>query len=71
MTEPRKFTRRKQGKVFLGLCAGLGDYFKIDPVIIRLGFLLGLFTLTSGLALIIFYLIASLVVPYAKATEKA
>jgi len=64
MTEVRRFTRRRQGKVFLGLCAGLGDYFRIDPIVIRLAFLLAFFTLTSGLALIVFYIIAALVVPY-------
>jgi len=55
----------------MGLCAGLGDYFRIDPLIIRLGFLLGFFTLSSGLALIVFYFIAALVVPYGDAAEKA
>ena len=70
MTDHRKFTRVKKGKVFLGLCTGLGDYFKIDPIIFRLAFLLGIFTLTSGLALILFYLIASLVVPYGEAPQK-
>jgi len=71
MTETRKFTRKKQDKVFLGLCAGLGEYFKVDPIIIRLAFILGFFTLPSGLALIIFYLIASIVVPYGDITQKA
>jgi phage shock protein C len=64
MSETRKFTRLHKGKVWLGLCAGLGDYFRIDPIIIRLAFLLGFFTLTSGLALVVFYIIAALVVPY-------
>jgi len=64
MREVRRFTRRKKGKVLLGLCAGLGEYFGIDPLIVRLGFLLGFFTLTSGLALVVFYLIAALLVPY-------
>jgi phage shock protein PspC (stress-responsive transcriptional regulator) len=64
MTETRRFTRKRRGKVFLGLCSGLGDYFRIDPLIIRLAFLLGFFTLTSGLALLVFYLIAAMVTPY-------
>jgi phage shock protein PspC (stress-responsive transcriptional regulator) len=67
MTETRRFTRRRKGKILLGLCAGLGDYFRIDPVIIRLAFLLGFFTFQSGLALLVFYLIAALVVPYGDA----
>ncbi len=71
MTDTRRFTRRRKGKVLMGLCAGLGDYFRIDPLIIRLAFLLGFFTLSSGLALIVFYFIAALVVPYGDAAEKA
>jgi phage shock protein C len=64
MTDIRRFTRLRKGKVFLGLCAGLGDYFRIDPIIIRLAFILGFFTLPTGLALVVFYIIAALVVPY-------
>lgn len=65
MTERRRFTRSKVGKVLFGLCAGLGDYFNLDPIIIRLAFVLGFFTLSTGLSLILFYIIASLFVPYA------
>jgi phage shock protein C len=71
MTEIRRFTRKKKGKILLGLCAGLGDYFKIDPIIIRLAFLLGFFTLTSGLALLVFYFIAAIVVPYSEPSSQA
>jgi phage shock protein C len=69
MTETRKFTRKRKGKVLLGLCAGLGDYFHIDPLILRLAFLLAFFTLTSGLALVVFYFIASMLVPYGDTTS--
>ncbi len=71
MSDIRRFTRKKKGKVFLGLCAGLGEYFKIDPLIIRLLFLLGFFTLSSGLALLVFYIIAALVVPYGEVISTA
>ncbi|MFH1675649.1 MAG: PspC domain-containing protein [bacterium] len=64
MNNIRKLTRKKKGKVLLGLCAGLGDYFKIDPIIIRLALVLVFFVSSSGLALIFFYIIASLVIPY-------
>jgi uncharacterized membrane protein YphA (DoxX/SURF4 family) len=50
MTETRRFTRRRKGKILLGLA-----------------FLLGFFTFQSGLALLVFYLIAALVVPYGDA----
>ncbi len=71
MTEFRRLTRARKGKVFLGLCAGLGKHFRIDPIIIRLAFVLGFFTLASGLALVIFYIIAALVVPYEEPEKPA
>jgi phage shock protein PspC (stress-responsive transcriptional regulator) len=43
----------------LGICSGLGDYFKIDSTIIRLIFLFGLFV---GGGLLV-YLIAWFIVP--------
>ena len=66
MTETRQFKRKKKGKVLMGLCSGLGEYFKIDPIIIRLAFVLGFFTLSTGLSLLLFYLIASICVPYSE-----
>ena len=50
---------RRDGKV-AGVAAGLGDYFAIDPVLIRLGFLL--LTLVGGLG-VLAYLLAWLVIP--------
>lgn len=69
MENIRKFTRKRKGKVLTGLCAGLGDYFRIDPIIIRLGFLCAFFVLSFGLALLLFYFIASLLVPYGDSTQ--
>jgi phage shock protein C len=57
----RKFYRIKKGKIAFGLCNGLGQYFNIDPVLIRLAFVV--LTLASIGSAIIFYLIASLVTP--------
>ena len=42
-----------------GICSGIGDYFEIDPVIIRLLFLLGFF-LGGGL---IVYIIGWIIIP--------
>lgn len=43
--QPR-LTRSSNEKIIAGVCGGLGDYFHIDPVIVRLIFVL--VTLTSG-----------------------
>lgn len=54
----KKLTR-KQGKL-LGVCAGLGDYFDLDPTIIRIAFVLFFFFAGGGILL---YLILALVMP--------
>ena len=54
----RLHRNKKDGKI-AGICSGIGDYFDIDPVIVRLLFLLALF-LGGGL---IVYIIAWFIVP--------
>lgn len=53
----RLYRNRKEGMLG-GVCAGIGDYLNIDPVIIRLAFLLLIFT--GG---VIAYLVAWIIVP--------
>ena len=50
---------RKEGKI-LGVCAGLGDYFDLDPTIVRIVFILLFFGIGGGLLI---YLILALVMP--------
>ena len=50
---------RKDKKIF-GVCGGLGDYFGIDPTIIRILFLLAVIGFGSGLLI---YLVLALVMP--------
>lgn len=50
---------RKQGKIF-GVCAGLGDYFDLDPTVVRIAFILLFFFAGGGILL---YLILALVMP--------
>ncbi|MFW6226097.1 MAG: PspC domain-containing protein [bacterium] len=40
----KKLYRNSNNVVIGGVCSGLGEYFNIDPVIIRVVFLLGLFS---------------------------
>ena len=54
----RLHRNKKNGKI-AGICSGIGDYFDIDPVIVRLLFLLALF-LGGGL---IVYIIAWIIIP--------
>ena len=57
---PVPLHRTRSGAVLLGVCAGLGRYFDVDPVLIRVAFLL--LTLASGLGVVI-YLMLALVMP--------
>ena len=58
MSEGKRLVRSEQNKVIAGVCAGLGEYFDIDPTIVRLVFIV--FALAGGpgiLAYIIMWLI--------------
>jgi phage shock protein C len=50
---------RKDKKIF-GVCGGLGDYFDIDPTIVRVLFIIAFLGLGSGLLL---YIILALIMP--------
>ena len=54
-----KSHRNKKEYKIAGICSGIGDYFEIDPIIVRLVFLLGLF-LGGGL---IVYIIGWIIIP--------
>ncbi len=56
---PVKRLQRKN-KVLFGVCGGLGDYFDIDPVIIRLAFVIAVVYYGAGVLL---YAIMVLVIP--------
>ncbi|OGM84852.1 hypothetical protein A2434_00315 [Candidatus Woesebacteria bacterium RIFOXYC1_FULL_41_14] len=54
-----KLYRSPTNRVLAGVCAGLADYFNIDPIIVRLLFLVFLF---AGFGIII-YIIAWVFIP--------
>jgi phage shock protein C len=56
----RRLYRSSQNKVLAGVCGGLGEYFGVDPVIVRL--LVVVFTLMGGAGLIA-YIIAAIIIP--------
>lgn len=62
MAKRKRLLRSSKNRVMTGLFGGLGDYFGVDPTILRLlGLLIVVFTgFFPGL---IVYLIGSLVVP--------
>jgi phage shock protein PspC (stress-responsive transcriptional regulator) len=56
----RRLYRARQDRILFGVCAGLGEYFEVDPVLIRLGFVV--ITLAGG-AGVLAYIILALVLP--------
>ncbi len=60
-TQNKRLYRSNKNRMIAGICGGLGDYFNIDPTIIRLIFVFGAFITGSGLFWA--YLIMMIVVP--------
>ena len=58
--EPKRLYRNQHNKILAGVCSGLGDYFNIDPVIIRL--LWVVLTIFGGAGILI-YIIAWIIIP--------
>ncbi len=53
--------RLRKGKVVGGVCAGIAEYFDIDPVLLRIGFAVSFFVYGTGFLL---YLILMIALPY-------
>ena len=56
----KKLTKSQKNRMIAGVCGGFAEYFKIDPTIVRLIFVV--FALLKG-AGILLYLIAAIVIP--------
>lgn len=56
----KRLYRSAKERIFGGVCGGLGDYFDVDPTLIRLLWIL--FVLAYGIG-ILAYLIAWFIVP--------
>lgn len=60
LTGPKRLYRSKADRKLAGVCGGIGEYFQVDPVLIRLLWIF--FTLAGGGG-VLAYIIAWLVVP--------
>lgn len=58
--EAKRLYRSRKDKILAGICGGVGKYLDIDPIIIRLIFIVLLLTVGSG---ILIYLIAWIIIP--------
>lgn len=58
--EQKRLYRSRTNRMLCGVCGGVGEYFNIDPTLVRLGFILLFFWWGSG---ILAYFIAAVIVP--------
>lgn len=63
-----KLRRSRENAVVSGVLGGLGEYFKVDPTIIRIGFVVLLFLDFS--ILIPLYIIGSIIIPKVNLKDK-
>ncbi|OGM03462.1 PspC domain-containing protein [Candidatus Woesebacteria bacterium RIFCSPHIGHO2_01_FULL_39_32] len=57
----KRLVRSKKGKVLAGVCVGIGNYFNVDPVVIRVIWIFLL--IPGGLPGIIPYVLCWIIIP--------
>jgi len=65
--QPKKLYRSQKDRLIAGVCGGLGEYFNLDPVLLRIIFVALTFINGSG---IILYLVLAIIVPNEPADKK-
>ena len=61
--EQKRLYKSSTNRVLCGVCGGIGEYFNVDPTVIRLIFLLFVFGVGSGL---LAYIVAAIIMPEQK-----
>lgn len=56
----KRLYRSTTDKMVAGVCGGLAEYFDVDPVIVRLAWVMAIFCFGTGLFA---YLVAAIIVP--------
>jgi phage shock protein C len=57
---PKRLIRSNDNRILLGVCGGLGDYFDIDPTLVRVIFAVGALAIGSTLLV---YAVLAIVMP--------
>ena len=65
MNEPKRLYRSTNNKVLAGVCGGIGEYFNVDPVIIRILMVILTCFFCSG---ILIYIAAIFIIPLPQTT---
>lgn len=66
----KELYKSKENKVLCGVIGGVGEYFQVDPTIVRLGYVIACL-FTGVMPLVIVYLIACFIVPESSKDKKA
>ncbi len=61
--EPKRLYRKTTDKVLGGVCSGLGEYWDIDPTLLRILFVIAFFGFGAGL---LFYILLWIIIPEKK-----
>jgi phage shock protein C len=62
MEKHKRLYRSRTNKVFAGICGGIGEYFEIDPVVVR-GLWLLTVVFTGVVSGIFVYIVAIYIIP--------
>ncbi len=62
----KRLYRSRSNRIFFGFCGGVGEYFQVDPVIVRIIYVLLILGTMGGFVLFLFYLLSPLFVPLEK-----
>lgn len=60
--------RSRKNKIWLGVIGGVGEYFSVDPAILRLAYILLMF-LSGFFPLFFAYIISAFIIPLAPAEQ--
>ena len=69
-TQYKQLFRSRQDRMIGGVCGGLGEYFSIDPTLVRILFVFGALLGVPG-ALALVYLVMLILVPQEQLPEPA
>lgn len=56
----RRLTKSENQRILCGVCGGIGEFFGIDPTIIRIAFVIMAFAGSTGIWI---YLLCALIIP--------
>lgn len=62
MNQMKKLYKSSENRVISGVLGGIGEYYEVDPTVLRLGFI-AVAALTGFMPGVIAYVVASLIVP--------